>query len=133
MEVSINANMCDEATTRIAETLRSAFKTISKDLSQDYGGTIKHLWIDFELIQSHAERRPPFPFRFQRRVSGSSFSKLTGLPAPIREHVGHYSVRPDFQELLRVSLESVASYALGLIYSSTSVLIALAERSAAAP
>ncbi|HXD00849.1 MAG TPA: hypothetical protein VN048_16020 [Verrucomicrobiae bacterium] len=123
MEVSINANMCDEATTRIAETLRSAFKTISKDLSQDYGGTIKHLWIDFELIQRHAERRSPFPFRFQKRVGGS-ISKLIGLPMPVYENVGHYSVRPDFQELLRIPLESVARYALSLIYASTSVLVA---------
>jgi hypothetical protein len=123
MEVKLNANMCDQATERIADTLRDAFKPISKELSKDYGGTMAHLWIDFELIQSHAERRPLFPFRFQKRVSGSSFTKLTGLPAPVCEHVGHYSVRPDFQELLRIPLESVASYALSLIYASTSVLV----------
>jgi hypothetical protein len=123
MEVSINANMVDQATARIAKILRAAFKTISKDLSKDYGGTMAHLWIDFELIRSHAERRAPFPFRFQKRVSGSSFTKLTGLPAPVCEHVGHYSVRPDFQELSRIPLEAVASYALSLIYASTSVLV----------
>jgi hypothetical protein len=122
MEVSIHANMYDQATARIAEILRVAFQTISKDLSKDHGGTIKHLWIDFELIQSHAERRPPFPFRFQKRVGGS-IGKLTGLLTPVYENVGHYSVRPDFQELLRIPLESVASYALRLIYASTSVLI----------
>ena len=122
MEVSLNANMCDHATQQIAKILRGAFKTIEKDLSKDYGGTIQHLWIDFELIESHAERRPPFPFRFQKRVGGSVF-KLTGLPTPVRENVGHYSVRPDFQELLRIPLESVASHALSLIYASTSVLV----------
>jgi hypothetical protein len=122
MEVSINSNACDQATARIAETLRPVFKTISKDLSQDYGGTIKHLWIDFELIQSHAERRPPFSFRFQKRVGGS-ISKLTGLLTRVCENVGHYSVRPDFQELSRIPAESVASYALSLIYASTSLLI----------
>jgi hypothetical protein len=122
MEVKLNANVCDHATERVANTLRDAFKPVCKDLSKDYGGAMAHLWIDLELVQSHAERRPPYPFRFQERVGGSIF-KLTGLPTPVREHVGHYSVRPDFQELLRIPLESVASYALGLIYASTSVLI----------
>ena len=123
MKVKLNANMVDQATDKIGQILRDVFETIEKDLSKDYGGTIKELWIDFELIESHAERRPPFPFRLQKRVSGSSFTKQTGLPAPAREHVWHYSVRPDFQELLRIPLESVASYALSLIYASTSVLI----------
>src|SRR5207245_201707 len=109
-------------TQRIAKILRDAFETIEKDLSKAYGGTIQHLWIDFELIQSHAEGRRPFPFRFQKRVGGSIF-KLTGLPTPVCENVGHYSVRPDFQQLLRIPLESVASYALSLIYASTSVLV----------
>ena len=122
MEVNLNANMCDQATRQIAEALRNAFKPISKELSKDYGGTMAHLWIDFELIQSHAERRQPFPFRFQKKVGGS-ICKFTGLPTPVYENVGHYSVRPDFQELLRVPLESVVSYALSLIYVSTSVLV----------
>ena len=122
MEVSLNANMVDQATKRIGSVLRDAFDAIEKDISRDYGGTIQHLWIDFELIQSHAERRPPFRFRFQKKVGGSIF-KLTGLPTPVSENVGHYSVRPDFQELLRIPLDSVASYALSLIYASTSVLV----------
>jgi hypothetical protein len=122
MDVKLNANMVDQATDRIGSVLRDAFKVIAKDISRDYGGTMEHLWIDFELIQSHAERRPPFRFRFQKRVGGSIF-KLTGLPTPLCENVGHYSVRPDFQELLRIPLESVASYALSLIYASTSVLV----------
>jgi hypothetical protein len=123
MELSINANMSDSDTKRIAEIVHDVFKTIEKDLSKDYGGAMRHLWIDFELIQSHAERRPPIPFRFQKRVAGSAFKKLTGLPTPLYENVGHYSVRPDFQELLRIPFEAVASYALGLIYASTSVLV----------
>jgi hypothetical protein len=122
MEVSLNANMCDQATERIGRNLRDAFEIIEKDLSKDYGGTIQHLWIDFELIQSHAERRLPFSFRFQKRVGGS-VGKLTGLPTPVYENVGHYSVRPDFLELLKIPLDSVASYALSLIYTSTSVLV----------
>ncbi len=122
MEVSINANKCDKATQQIAKILRDAFKTIEKDLCKDYGGTIQHLWIDFELIQSHAERRPSWPFRFQKRVGGSVF-KLTGLPTPVYENVGHYGISPDFQKLLKTPLDSVASYALSLIYESTSVLV----------
>jgi hypothetical protein len=122
MKVGLHANMCDSTTTRIADALHAPFKAISERLSQDYGGTMEHLWIDFELIQSHAERRSPFPFRFQKRVGGST-CKLTGLPTPLCENVGHYSVRPDFQELRSVPQESIVSYVLSLIYASTSVLI----------
>jgi len=121
MEVSLNANASDSETGRIREVLYEVFQTIGKDLSKDYGGTIQHLWIDFELIQSWAERRSPFPFRFQKKVGGS-VCRLTGLQAPLCENVGHYSVRPDFQKLLRLPLESVPNYALSLIYGSTSVL-----------
>ena len=39
------------------------------------------------------------------------------------ENVGHYKVRPDFDTLLRLPLDSVVTYALSLIYESTSVLI----------
>jgi hypothetical protein len=42
---------------------------------------------------------------------------------PVHENVGNYSVRPDFHELRSVPLDSVVSYALSLIYASTSVLI----------
>jgi hypothetical protein len=122
MEVKLNANMYECDKEKIAKALRVAFKIVVKDLSKDYGGTIQHLWIDFELVESLAERRPPFRFRFQKRVGGS-ICKLTGLRTPVYENVGHYSVRPDFQKLLSIPLESVANYALSLIYASTSVLI----------
>ncbi len=123
MELRLNANTSDSETEPIAKILRHAFRTIQKDLCNDYGGDMRHLWIDFELLQSHGERRARWPFRFQKRVTGSGFKKLTGLPAPAYENVGHYSVRPDFQELMQVPLASVASYALTLIYASTSVLV----------
>ena len=123
MEVGLHANMCDSTTRRIADALHAPFKAIARDLSKDYGGTMEHLWIDFELIKSHAERRPPYPFRFQKTVGGSSPDKLTGLPRRVHHNVGHYSVRPDFQELRSVPQESVVSYVLSLIYASTSVLI----------
>ena len=123
MEVGLHANMCDSTTERIARALHAPFKAIARDLSKDYGGTMKHLWIDFELIEAHTQHRPPYSFRFQKRVGGSSPDKLTGLPRQVHENVGHYSVRPDFQELRSVPADSVVSYVLGLIYASTSVLI----------
>src|SRR4051812_45227258 len=123
MEVALHANMCDSTTERIAGALHAPFRAISKELSKDYGGSMKHLWIDFELIEAHAERPPPCSFRFQKRVGGSSPDKLTGLPRTVHENVGHYGVRPDFQELRSIPLDSVVSYVLSLIYASTSVLI----------
>jgi hypothetical protein len=122
MQVLLNANTSDSDTERVRKILYDVFRVIKKDLSKDYGGTIQHLWIDFELIPSWAERHPPFRFRFQKKVGGS-VCRLTGLPTPLCEHVGHYSVRPDFQKLLSLPPESVASYALSLIYASTSVLV----------
>jgi hypothetical protein len=123
MQLGLHANMCDSTTERIADALRAPFKAISRDLSKDYAGTMEHLWIDFELIEAHAPRRPPWSFRFQKRVGGSSPDKLTGLPRSVRENVGHYSVRPDFQQLRRVPQDSIVGYVLSLIYASTSVLV----------
>jgi hypothetical protein len=75
MKVGLHANMCDSTTKRIADALHAPFEAISNDLSRDYGGTMEHLWIDFELIEAHAERHPPWSFRFQKRVGGSSADK----------------------------------------------------------
>ena len=122
MKVSLNAAKCDSATSKIRDRLDDAFEVVSQDLSKDYGGIMQHLWIDFELIQSHAERRPSWPFRFQKKVGGSK-CKLTGLPTPVRENVGHYGISPDFEKLLKTPIDSVANYALSLIYESTSMLI----------
>jgi hypothetical protein len=123
MQVGFHANMCDSTTERIAEALHGPLKAISKDMSKDYGGTMEHLWVDFELVEAHAERRPPWSFRFQKRVGGSSPDKLTGLPRRVHKNVGHYSLRPDFPELRSVPQESIVSYVLSLIYASTSILI----------
>src|ERR1051326_2922277 len=123
MEVGLLANMWDSTTERIARALHAPFKAIARDLSKDYGGTMKHLWIDFELIGAHTQRRASWSFRFQKRVGGSSPDGLTGLPRTVHENVGHYSVRPDFQVLRSVPQESIISYVLSLIYTSTSVLI----------
>jgi len=93
MEVGLHANMCDWTTNRIADALHAPFKAISKDLSKDYGGRMEHLWIDFELIEAHAQQRPPYSFRFQKKVGGSSPDRLTGLARRVYENVGHYSLR----------------------------------------
>ena len=123
MQVGLHANICDSDTRHIAEALLAPFEQIARDLSRDYGGKMHHLWIDFELIESPLGRRPPWLFRFQKRVGGSSPDKLTGLPRGMYENVGHYSVKPNFDELMRVPLDSIVSYVLGLIFASTSVLV----------
>jgi hypothetical protein len=123
MQVGLHANICDASTEYIARALHSAFDAISRDLSNDYGGTMNHLWIDFELNEGHAARRAPWSFRFQKKVGGSSPDKITGLPRGVYENVGHYSVRPDFRELLSVPRDAVVSYVLRLVYASTSVLL----------
>ncbi len=122
MEVGLHANMCDWTTKRVADVLHAPFKAISKDLSKDYGGTIEYLWIGFELIEAQAQHRPPYSFRFQKKVGGST-DRITGLTRPVRHNVGHYSVRPDFHKLRSIPQESIVGYALSLVYASTSVLI----------
>ncbi len=126
MKVGLHANMSDSDTHKIAAELHIPFRTIAKSLSGEYGGLMEHLWIDFELIRSHAERRAPFSFRFQKRVSGKD--RLTGIDHPDQYNVGHYSVRPDFDLLLRVPLAEVAGYALQLIHESTAVLLTKAKK-----
>lgn len=122
MKFCINANVCDPTTTQIAAVLREPFELIASELSKDYGGTMQHLWIDFELSEMLAEFRAPFPFRFQKRVGGSA-SKLTGLPTTVHRNVGHYSVRPDFGVLRSTPPESFVVYALSVIYTSTIILV----------
>jgi hypothetical protein len=123
MQVGLHANICDRSTERIADALHAPFKAIGIDLSKDYGGAMNHLWIDFELTEDDAARRPPWSFRFQKRVGGTSPDKLTGLPRGVYENVGHYSVRPDFQELRSVPQDFVVTHVLSLIYASTAVLV----------
>ncbi len=123
MEVGFHANVCDQTTSHIAKNLRVPFDELSARLRGDYGGLMEHLWIDLELLESHAKAhgKSRFPFRFQKRVSGHS---RLGLPAiPDRFNVGHYSVRPDFPTLVSLPPERLVQYVLSLIYASTSVLI----------
>lgn len=121
MKVALHSNMCDQATHKIAGALHEPFRTIGAQLSGDYGGIMDHLWMDFELIRSHCESRPPKPFRFQKKVGGG-ICHLTGLPTPVYLNVGHYKVRPDFDILLNLPLSDTPTYALSLIHYSTAVL-----------
>lgn len=127
MKLSINANMCDQATAPIADVIRAPLKAVSRELSKDYGGAIEHLWIDFELIEAHAKMRSPYAFRFQKKVGGS-IDRLTGLRTPVHQNVGHYSVRPDYRVLRSTPLVSVADYVLREVYLSTAVLIEKRKR-----
>jgi hypothetical protein len=123
VKVGLHANICEQSTSHIADALQEPFETLALDLSGEYGGVIEHLWIDFELSPTLSDERGPYRFRFQKKVGGKTPDKLTGLPRVVHENVGHYSVRPDFHELLSVSHESVVSYVLNLVYDSTAVLI----------
>lgn len=123
MEVSLHANVSDQATNHVANALHAPLKALGKRLSGDYGGVMEHLLIDVELIESHArpDGKSRFPFRFQKRVSGRSHF---GLPAiPDKFNVGHYSVRPNFQAIASLAAEQVVPYVLSLVYDSTSVLL----------
>jgi len=122
MEVSLHANMSDQTTEQIAKELRDPLESLGRALSKDYGGTISHLWIDFELIRDHWRDRPPRTFRFQKKVGGG-ICHLTGLKTEVCENVGHYNVVPDFDALLALPLKALVPYVLGQIYESTSILV----------
>lgn len=122
MKVQFFANHCDTSTSDIASDLSTIFDELACKLESDYGGTIEHLWIDFELSEMSIKAfgTLPKPFRFQKRVSGAS---RLGLPAiPDSYNVGHYSVRPDFDILKSNSKEQNVKYSIELIYQSTELL-----------
>lgn len=123
MKVGIHANMCDEATGHLPGLLRQTLNKLSARLQGNYGGTIEHLWIDLELIESHArvDGRPAHSFRFAKRVSGRAPFGLP--PSPDSFNVGHYSVRPDFHRIASLAGKDAISYALSLIYDSTTILL----------
>jgi hypothetical protein len=67
MEVRVTAAKSDHGTEHIADLVRPHLDKLSRFLSGDYGGNMEHLWIDLELCPLDADRRDPFPFRFQSR------------------------------------------------------------------
>lgn len=128
MRVEINANMVDQSTSRVADALQPVLKALSEGLSADYGGVMENLWIDLELIESHArpDGKPRHTFRFQKRVSGRSHFGLP--PAPDSINVGHFSVRPDFERIRSLTGDEAVAYALSLMYRGTEVLNAQSKR-----
>jgi hypothetical protein len=126
MEVLIRDGGCDQGTAHIADAVRADFEAISKSLSRDFGAGLEHLWITVELIPGAADRRPPFPFRFQKIVKPSAGllpkTVIERLNIPPAHNVGSLSVRPDYFELAKVPPEKLSSYLLQLAYESTAVL-----------
>jgi len=122
MKVGLHANITDLKTEKIASPLRDIFDILSVKLGGNYGGIIEHLWIDFELVESHAkpDGKPRYPFRFAKRVSGRSHFGLP--PSPDYFNVGHFSVRPDFPHLLSISKDAIVQYCLSLIYKELEIL-----------
>jgi hypothetical protein len=116
LKVSFNANACDKNTKRIMEQIYEPLSQIANALFDDYGGPMENLWIDVELVPYYAERRKPWPFRLQKRVSGSC--QLTGIKHPDEYNVGHYSVSPDFPLLLSLPHDQLVPYILGLLLNS---------------
>jgi hypothetical protein len=122
MKVGLHANLVDQQTDKIASLLRDVFDVLCEKLEGNYGGTIEHLWIDFELIENQAkpDSKPRFPFRFAKRISGRSHFGLP--PSPDNLNVGHFSVRPNFRHLLSISKDEIIPYCLNLIYKELSIL-----------
>jgi hypothetical protein len=124
MNVEIHANICDYKTEKIMNQLTGPFEFLGNKLSHNYGGTMEHLWIDFELSSMSTKHSRPFSFRFQKRVSGKS--QMIAIDSPDLYNVGHYSVRPNFKELHKA--KDAVQYALQIIYESTEVLIEKQKR-----
>jgi hypothetical protein len=126
MECSIGIDAVDQGTGDIADALQPYLERLSTQLSKDYGGSMEHLWITLEMCPTHADRRAPWSFRFQKRVSLTNEAKRLGLPiapdAVDPKNVGHFGVRPDYFELAKVKLEDVAAYLLDLVYREAVVL-----------
>jgi hypothetical protein len=58
--------------TPLSNALRPWFDEVSRTLSgRDYGGPMENLWIEVEVHEygMNIPDRPPWPFRFQKRVS----------------------------------------------------------------
>lgn len=115
LKVRFHAHIVDNDTQKISSIIRKYFSKIEKELNKDYGGSMEHLWITLDLIESYRS----FPFRFQKRVENStSFTEFYSY------NVGHYSIRPDFKKLKELSSEEdICSYVFGLLYKSTQILV----------
>ena len=120
MQVRISVRSSDQGTAHILWAVQEDLKAASAFLSRNCGADLAHRWVDLELCPVEADRRPPWSFRFQKRVWPKPI--LTGIPAEPCHNVGHYSVRPDYFALAKVPMEQVSWYLLKLIYESTAIL-----------
>jgi hypothetical protein len=71
------------------------------------------------------DRGPPWPFRFQKRVSLKRGAKRFGLPVPEGPdptNVGHFSVRADPATLLGTDLSDIPASVIKLIHRDAAVL-----------
>lgn len=123
MKVGLHANIVDDDTKALADALHPVFKTLSRELEAEYGGSIELLWIDLELLEylAKADGGTRRPFRFQKRVSGRSHF---GLPVtPDYFNVGHFSVRSDFALVASLPVELAISHVLQRVYEESAVLL----------
>jgi hypothetical protein len=126
MEVRIRVSCVDQGTQHLEEVVRIPFERVGRELSSDFGPGLDHLWMDVELSPVVADHRPPYSFRFQKRVKPRAHflpkSVFEELNLPTCYNVGHCSVRPDYFDLAKVPLKNAAAYLLGRVYESTMVL-----------
>jgi hypothetical protein len=110
--------------TPLADALRPCLEQISRSLSgSGYGGKMENLWIEVELHEygMNIPDRPPRPFRFQKRVSVPR--SLTGVPSlEPQVNVGHYTVRPTFDQMRAASAAVAAQQVLDVVLDSTQCL-----------
>jgi hypothetical protein len=109
--------------TPLPETLRPWLEEASHSLSgRDYGGPMEHLWIEVEIYEygMNVPDRPPWPFRFQKRVAPRLPSGLG--PANVHTNVGHYGVRPIAEDMRADSAVVAARQVLRVVLKSTDCL-----------
>lgn len=66
MKCSIGIGVVDQGTAYIADSLQPYLEQLSSQLSKDCRGSMEHLWIAIEMCPTHADQRPPWPFRCKR-------------------------------------------------------------------
>jgi len=126
VDVKVGVEKWDQGIEHLQPIVQPCLVKLSQHLAGSYGGLMEHLWISIELAPSHSDRRPPWPFRFQKKVSPPRDALALGVKPT--HNVGHYSVRPDHTKLAAIPLERVACYLMTVIYESTVVLATQREK-----
>ena len=120
----IHVGKIDQGSEYLAAAVQQHLEVASAHLSRDYGGVMEHLWIELQMSPVEADKGPPRPFRFQRRVSIAGPAKRLTLPPPPADptNVGHFSIQPDYFKLAEVPLDNVPVFLLELVYDESVVL-----------